>query len=74
MDGPHHFLSTYRFYDSYRDAIANDENFEIIRYSFGTIQWRETKITKIKVQVKMDIMLDIKIDMNIDMMSMLKPY
>ena len=33
VDGPHHSLSEYRFYDAYRDAIAEKENFETIRFT-----------------------------------------
>lgn len=33
VDGPHHSLAEYRFYDAYRDAIAEKENFETIRFT-----------------------------------------
>lgn len=33
IDGPHHSLSEYRYYDAYRDAIAQEENFETIRFT-----------------------------------------
>jgi ATP-dependent DNA helicase RecQ len=38
VDGPHHSLSEYKYYDAYRDAIAEDENFETIRYTVETIR------------------------------------
>ncbi len=38
VDGPHHSLSEYKYYDAYRDAIAEDENFETIRFSVETIK------------------------------------
>jgi len=38
VDGPHHSLSEYRYYDAYRDAIAEEENFETIRFSTERIR------------------------------------
>lgn len=38
VDGSHHSLSEYRYYDAYRDAIAKEENFETIRFSAERIQ------------------------------------
>lgn len=38
VDGSHHTLSEYKYYDAYRDAIAEDENFETIRFSVETIK------------------------------------
>lgn len=38
VDGPHHSLSEYKYYDAYRDAIAEDENFETIRYTVEDIR------------------------------------
>ena len=38
VDGPHHSLSEYRYYDTYRDAIAEEENFETIRFSTERIR------------------------------------
>jgi RecQ family ATP-dependent DNA helicase len=38
VDGSHHSLSEYRFYDAYRDAIAIDENFETIRFTEDSIK------------------------------------
>lgn len=38
VDGSHHTLSEYKYYDAYRDAIAEDENFETIRFTVETIQ------------------------------------
>ncbi|MBK6836135.1 MAG: hypothetical protein IPG89_18440 [Bacteroidetes bacterium] len=38
VDGPHHSLSEYKYYDAYRDAIAADENFETIRFTVETIK------------------------------------
>lgn len=38
VDGSHHSLSEYRYYDAYRDAIAEDENFETIRFTVETIK------------------------------------
>ena len=38
VDGHHHSLSEYRYYDAYRDAIAEEENFETIRFSVETIK------------------------------------
>jgi len=37
VDGSHHSLSEYKYYDAYRDAIAEDENFETIRFTVETI-------------------------------------
>lgn len=37
VDGPHHSLSEYKYYDAYRDAIAEDEDFETIRFTVETI-------------------------------------
>ena len=37
VDGAHHSLSVYRYYDAYRDAIAENENFETIRFSIESI-------------------------------------
>lgn len=47
VDGPHHSLSEYRYYDSYRDAIAEDENFETIRFSVETIKEDRTDFEKL---------------------------
>lgn len=33
VDGPHHKQSQYRFYDAYRDAMAEEENFETLRFT-----------------------------------------
>ena len=38
VDGSHHSLSEYRYYDAYRDAIAADENFETIRFTVESIK------------------------------------
>lgn len=38
VDGSHHSLSEYRYYDAYRDAIAEDENFETIRFTIESIK------------------------------------
>lgn len=38
VDGPHHSLSEYKYYDAYRDAIAEDENFGTIRFTVETIK------------------------------------
>jgi RecQ family ATP-dependent DNA helicase len=38
VDGPHHSLSKYKYYDAYRDAIAEDEDFETIRFTVETIR------------------------------------
>lgn len=38
VDGSHHTLSEYRYYDAYRDAIAEDENFETIRFTVEDIR------------------------------------
>ena len=38
VDGPHHSLSEYKYYDAYRDAIAEDEDFETIRFTVETIR------------------------------------
>jgi ATP-dependent DNA helicase RecQ len=38
VDGSHHSLSEYKYYDAYRDAIAADENFETIRFPIETIR------------------------------------
>jgi len=38
VDGAHHSLSEYRYYDAYRDAIGEDENFETIRFTVETIK------------------------------------
>jgi ATP-dependent DNA helicase RecQ len=38
VDGSHHFLSEYRFYDSYRDSLANDEGFETLRFNVDEIR------------------------------------
>ncbi|GHT28019.1 hypothetical protein AGMMS49574_01520 [Bacteroidia bacterium] len=38
VDGPHHLLSEYIYYDAYRDAIAEKENFETIRFAVETIK------------------------------------
>lgn len=38
IDGPHHSLAEYRYYDQYRDAIAEEENFETIRFTAETIR------------------------------------
>lgn len=38
VDGSHHSLSEYKYYDAYRDAIAEDENFETIRFTVETIK------------------------------------
>lgn len=42
VDGSHHFLSEYRYYDAYRDAIAQEENFETIRFTVDTIKEDKT--------------------------------
>lgn len=44
VDGPHHNLSEYKYYDAYRDAIAEDENFETIRFSVEAIKDDKTDI------------------------------
>lgn len=38
VDGPYHSLSEYKYYDAYRDALAEDENFETIRFTEETIK------------------------------------
>lgn len=38
VDGPHHSLLEYKYYDAYRDAIAEDENFETIRFTVEAIR------------------------------------
>jgi RecQ family ATP-dependent DNA helicase len=42
VDGSHHSLSEYKYYDTYRDAIAEDENFETIRFTVETIKEDKT--------------------------------
>lgn len=42
VDGPHHSLSEYKYYDAYRDAIAEEENFETIRFTVEAIQTDNT--------------------------------
>ena len=42
VDGSHHSLSEYKYYDAYRDAIAEDENFETIRFTVETIKEDKT--------------------------------
>jgi len=42
VDGSHHSLSEYRYYDAYRDAIAKEENFETIRFSAERIKENNT--------------------------------
>lgn len=42
VDGSHHSLSEYRYYDAYRDVIAEDENFETIRFTVETIKEDKT--------------------------------
>lgn len=44
VDGPHHRLSEYKYYDAYRDAISEDENFETIRFPVESIQDDNTEI------------------------------
>jgi len=38
VDGSHHSLSEYKYYDAYRDAMAVNENFETIRFTVETIK------------------------------------
>ena len=38
VDGSHHSLSEYKYYDAYRDAISEDENFETIRFTIEAIK------------------------------------
>ena len=38
VDGPHHLLTEYKYYDKYRDAIAKEENFETIRCTVDAIR------------------------------------
>jgi ATP-dependent DNA helicase RecQ len=38
VDGSHHSLSEFKYYDAYRDASAEDENFETIRFTVETIK------------------------------------
>ena len=42
VDGPHHSSPSYAFYDAYRDAISEHENFETIRFTQDTISRNET--------------------------------
>ena len=42
IDGLHHSLSEYRYYDAYRDAIAEGENFETLRFSVEQISEDKT--------------------------------
>jgi len=42
IDGSHHSLSEYRYYDAYRDAIAENENFETLRFPIETIKADKT--------------------------------
>jgi len=44
VDGPHHQLYEYKYYDTYRDAIAEDENFETIRFSVESIKDDKTDL------------------------------
>ncbi len=47
VDGPHHSLSEYKYYDAYRDAVAEDENFETIRFTVETIKEDKTDFEKL---------------------------
>lgn len=47
VDGSHHSLSEYKYYDAYRDAIAEDENFETIRFTVETIKQDNTDFEKL---------------------------
>lgn len=38
VDGPHHTLSQYKYYDAYRDAIAEDEDFKTLRFTVDDIK------------------------------------
>lgn len=38
VDGPHHSLSEYKYYDAYRDAFAENENFETIRFTVEAVR------------------------------------
>ena len=38
VDGPHHSLSEHKYYDAYRDAIAEEEDFETIRFTVETVR------------------------------------
>ena len=38
VDGPHHSLSEYTYYDAYRDALAKDEKFETLRFGVEEIK------------------------------------
>lgn len=42
VDGPHHSLSEYKYYDAYRDAIAEDEDFKTIRFTVEAIKEDKT--------------------------------
>jgi ATP-dependent DNA helicase RecQ len=43
VDGPHHTLSEYKYYDNYRDALADNENFETIRFTDEVIKEDKTE-------------------------------
>lgn len=43
VDGKHHSLSEYRFYDAYRDAKAKEEGFETLRYTVDEIRSDNTE-------------------------------
>lgn len=47
VDGPRHSLSEYKYYDAYRDAIAEDEDFETIRFTVETIRADNTDFEKL---------------------------
>ena len=44
VDGPHHRLSKYMFYDAYRDAKALEENFETIRIPSEVVENDNTNL------------------------------
>lgn len=47
VDGSQHSLSESKYYDSYRDAIADGENFETLRFSIESIEGNNTDFEKL---------------------------
>jgi ATP-dependent DNA helicase RecQ len=47
IDGPHHLLSEYKYYDAKRDSWADDENFSTLRFNISDIKTDKIKFDEL---------------------------
>lgn len=47
IDGPHHLLSEYKYYDAKRDSWADDESFSTLRFNISDIKTNKIKFDEL---------------------------